>query len=101
MTRSSQKSSAGYSRGSSRKPLTIMDVLTKLPDDNVSKEAARCMLGHGQVKLGNYTIGLHEADRPLDVKKIQGRMLTYGSRQHRMFGRQPSIDQLELAGAAA
>jgi hypothetical protein len=78
-----------------------MDVLTKLPDDNVSKEAARCMIGHGQVKLGTYIFGLHEIDRPLDPKKIQGRMLTYGSRQHRMYGAQPSIDQLELAGAAA
>jgi hypothetical protein len=78
-----------------------MDVLMKLPDDNVSKQAAYCMIGHGQVRLGNYTFGLHEADRPLDPKKIRGRLLTYGSRQHRMYGAQPSIDQLELAGAAA
>jgi hypothetical protein len=103
LTRSSQRSSASCSWGSSRGP-TIIDVLTKLlPDDNVSKQAAQCMVSHGQVRLGNYTFAMSDMDKPLDPRKARGRMLKYGARQTRLLGSAPIevTDQLELASAAA
>lgn len=95
MTRSSQKSSAKSSSGSSDVG-TIIDVLTSLPDDNVSEGYARLMVAKGQVRLGSYTFGMGDMDRPLARAKCYGRMLDYAGRQHRMIGSQLVTDQLEL-----
>lgn len=101
LTRSSQRSSASYSSGSSRAVVgTIIDVLTNLPDDNVSEGYARLMVAKGQVTLGNYTFSMTDWDRPLARAKCYGKMLTYCGRQHRMIGSQrveAVTDQLELA----
>jgi Mor family transcriptional regulator len=97
LTRSSRRNTARCSWESSELG-TIIDVLTSLPDDNVSEGYAKLMVAKGQVKLGSYTFGMTDWERPLSREKCYGKMLVYGGRFYRLIGSQRvTTDQLELA----
>lgn len=95
LTRSSRRSSASCSSGSSELG-TIIDVLTSLPDDNVSEGYAKLMVAKGQVSVGTYVFGMQDMNRPLSRAKVYGKILKYGSRLHRLIGSEVVTDQLEL-----
>lgn len=62
--------------------ISILSVLAR--DLHMSAEAARCMVGHGQVSVDGRTVGLDEVEWRRE--DIAGRMLQAGKRQMRVLG---------------
>lgn len=70
--------------------MNLLRVLAR--DMDMSPEAARCMVSHGQVSVDGVVVALDRVDRSVD--DVRGCILRAGRREHRLFASGPVIGNI-------